>query len=78
MSKPAFAMSMFASKADLYEAKANYFENELKKLREDVLDDRNMAANPGPYLQESDYDYASGKEFALDEVVDSLNRILGE
>jgi len=78
MSKPAFAMSMFASKADLFEAKAEYFEQQLKKLRDEFAELHAVAAQQVPYLDESESGYADGKEFAYEEVVDALNKVLGE
>jgi len=82
MSKPAFAMSMYASKADLFEAKANYFENELKKLRDEVLEARDLASAAGSdsdvYMPQEARSDACAKELALDEVLESLNKVLGE
>ena len=78
MTTPDFTMSMFASEADLYKAKAEYFELELRALREHVTSERDFAANPGPYLDDVDYDRALGKELALDEVLDKLDKALGD
>lgn len=72
-----FSRSMYATDADLYKAKAEYYEKELKKLKEYVTSERDFAANPGGYLEEVDYDRALGKELALDEVLDMLNKVLG-
>jgi len=79
MSKPEFAMSMFASRADLYEAKANYFEQELVKLRDDMS--RKLASAAGAdvlFMADSDKDIEFGKAHAYEEAVDGLNNVLGE
>ena len=50
----------------------------LEEFRVEVLSDRDFAANPGPYLSENEYGYADGKEFAYDEIVFKLNKIIQE
>ena len=67
---------MYASLADLYEAKAAYYEQELKKLRDEVERLHHTAAHPPAYLTPESYDMESGKEFAYDEVLSMVNKVL--
>jgi len=78
MAKPEFAMSMFVRKEDLYKAKAEYFENELKKLRDELVVACDSAAKPAAFMQPEEYDTEAGKEFAYADAVDRLNKVLGE
>lgn len=71
-----FTMSMFASKAGLYKAKAEYYETELRKLRLEMVQAHAKAANPGPYLDDSELGFASGEREAYGEVVCALNKLL--
>ena len=48
----------------------------LEEMRDEVLRLRDVAANPAPYMHDEDYDIESGKEFAYDEVVTMLNKII--
>lgn len=48
----------------------------LEELRVEILQLRDFAANPAPYMRPEDYDVESGKEFAYDEVVYMLNKII--
>ena len=48
----------------------------LEELRVDLIRLRDAAAHPGPYMDPEDYDIESGKEFAYDEAVYRLNKII--
>ena len=48
----------------------------LEELRVDLIRARDAAAHPGPYMDPEDYDIESGKEFAYDEAVYMLNKII--
>ena len=48
----------------------------LEELRVDLIRLRDSAANPAPYMEPEDYDVESGKEFAYDEAVYMLNKII--
>lgn len=50
----------------------------LEQLREEVLVERDYAANPPPYMDEEDYASYTGKELAYDDVVYKLNKIIKE
>ena len=48
----------------------------LEELRVDLIRLRDSAAHPAPYMEPEDYDVESGKEFAYDEAVYMLNKII--
>jgi hypothetical protein len=52
--------------------------NNLIEYRDEVIAERDSAANPPAYMNSTDYYTYTGKELALDDVIIGLNKIIQE